>query len=106
MLCVINRVNYGPMVVFVCWHHYADVFEGVELNMLVEYILPSMRRRLSQFFQLYSMQYMGLCVFGVPISLLIIVLHHWSRVTHVCVSKLPIRGSDNGLSPGRRQASI
>ena len=27
---------------------------------------------------------------------------HWSRVTHICVSKLTIIGSDNGLSPGRR----
>ena len=28
------------------------------------------------------------------------------RVTHICVSKLIIFGSDNGLSPGRRQAII
>ena len=33
-------------------------------------------------------------------------LTHWGRVTHVCVSKLTIFGSDNGLSPGRRQAII
>ena len=33
-------------------------------------------------------------------------LTHWSRVTHICVSKLTIIGSDNGLSPGRRQAII
>ena len=33
-------------------------------------------------------------------------LTHWGRVTHVCVSKLIIIGSDNGLSPGRRQAII
>ena len=31
---------------------------------------------------------------------------HWRRVTHICVSKLTIIGSDNGLSPGRRQAII
>ena len=31
---------------------------------------------------------------------------HWVRVTHICVSKLTIIGSDNGLSPGRRQAII
>ena len=29
---------------------------------------------------------------------------HWGRVTHICVVKLTIIGSDNGLSPGRRQA--
>ena len=35
-------------------------------------------------------------------------LTHWGRVTHICrcVSKLSIIGSDNGLSPGRRQAII
>ena len=31
---------------------------------------------------------------------------HLGRVTHICVSKLTIIGSDNGLSPGRRQAII
>ena len=36
------------------------------------------------------------------------VFTHWGRVTHIyiCVSKLTIIGSDNGLSPGRRQAII
>ena len=33
-------------------------------------------------------------------------LTHWDRVTHISVSKLTIIGSDNGLSPGRRQAII
>ena len=33
-------------------------------------------------------------------------LTHWGRVTHICVSKLTIMGSDNGLSPGRRQSII
>ena len=33
-------------------------------------------------------------------------LTHWGRVTHICVSKIIIIGSDNGLSPGRRQAII
>ena len=33
-------------------------------------------------------------------------LTHWGRVTHIYVSKLTIIGSDNGLSPDRRQAII
>ena len=33
-------------------------------------------------------------------------LTHWGRVTHICVDKLTIIGSDNGLSPERRQAII
>ena len=31
---------------------------------------------------------------------------HWGRVTHICVGKQTIIGSDNGLSPGRRPAII
>ena len=33
-------------------------------------------------------------------------LTHWGRVTHICVGNLNIIGSDNGLSPSRRQATI
>ena len=33
-------------------------------------------------------------------------LSHWGRVMHICVSELTIIGSDNGLTPGRRQAII
>ena len=33
-------------------------------------------------------------------------LTHWGRVTHICVGKQTIIGSDNGLSPGQRQAII
>ena len=35
-------------------------------------------------------------------------LTHWGRVTHrsICISKLAIIGSDNGLAPGRRQTII
>ena len=34
------------------------------------------------------------------------ILTHWGWVTHICVSKLTIIGSGNGLSRGRRQAII
>ena len=51
--------------------------------------------------------------YGYSLNLLIILifsaisnLTHWSRVKHVCVSELTIIGSDNGLSPGQRQAII
>ena len=33
-------------------------------------------------------------------------LTHWGRVMHICVNKLTIIGSDNGLPPGWRQAII
>ena len=31
---------------------------------------------------------------------------HWGRETHICVDKVTIIGSDNGLSPERRQAIV
>ena len=33
-------------------------------------------------------------------------LTHWGRVTHICIGKVTIIGSDNGLSPARREAII
>ena len=35
-----------------------------------------------------------------------LVLTHWGRMAHICIVKLTIVGSDNGLLPGRRQAII
>ena len=35
-----------------------------------------------------------------------VCLIHWGRATQICVGNLTIIGSDNGLSPGRRQAII
>ena len=35
-----------------------------------------------------------------------IVIIHWGQVTHIYVSKVTIISSDNGLSPGQRQAII
>ena len=50
-------------------------------------------------------QYMDPYV-GHSIKLPEVMLTHWGRVTHICVNKITIIGSDNGLSPGRRQAII
>ena len=48
------------------------------------------------------------CLYGIwfPWPLLLKPLTLWGRVTHICVSKLTIIVSDNGLSPSRRQAII
>ena len=35
-----------------------------------------------------------------------VTIDHWGRVTHIWATELTILGSDNGLSPGRRQAII
>ena len=43
---------------------------------------------------------------GQKVAKLKCLLTHWGRVTHICVSRQTITGSDNGLSLGRRQAII
>ena len=45
-------------------------------------------------------------MFNAPCIESIAHLTHWGRVTHICVSNLTVIASDNGLSPGRRQAII
>ena len=49
-------------------------------------------------------------VFGSSTWLVHLIEHttltHWGRMTHICVGKITIIVSDNGLSPGRRQAII
>ena len=42
----------------------------------------------------------------INVDLNICLLTHWGRVTHICIGKLTITGSDNGLSPERHQAII
>ena len=54
---------------------------------------------------------MTMTVFIIMVSWLlsyvtITYLTHWSSVVHICISKITIIGSDNGLSLGRRQAII
>ena len=48
----------------------------------------------------------SLKILSIVIYLFYTELTHWGRVTHICVSEIMIIGSDNGLSPGRRQAII
>ena len=45
------------------------------------------------------------CLIASMLSL-VFLKAHWGRVTHICINGLTIIGSDNGLSPGRRQAII
>ena len=36
----------------------------------------------------------------------LVQLTHWGQVTHICISKLTIIGSGDGLLPGQHQAII
>ena len=46
----------------------------------------------------------GRGIVSMPMNWAEMLKTHWGRVTHLCVSKLSSIASDNGLSPGRRQA--
>ena len=48
----------------------------------------------------------GASVFLIEQSRIYLSLTHWGWVTHICVGKLTMISSDNGLSPDRRQAII
>ena len=56
-------------------------------------------------YQLIQLSKQDVCIWSL-IKVIPVDLTHWGRVTHICVSKLTIIASDDGLSPGRRQAII
>ena len=75
MMSANNRVHYGLMVVLVYILHYIIIIimQTYLKVLLVGYILSSVCLRLSQFPRLPCMQYIGLCVFSLPINLMMIV---------------------------------
>ena len=82
MMCKDNWIYYGQMVVFMC----LDFMFGLSLSfscwciwrywsskMLVRYIMSTVCLRLIKFSQLSYIQCMGMCIFSLPISLMMIV---------------------------------
>ena len=73
------RIRFGLQIVFVCLYitpshyHHANLSEDIDhKKMPVRYILSSVCVRWSTFSQSSIIQYMGLCVFSLPISLVMI----------------------------------
>ena len=64
-------------------------------------IAQALKKRLNSIVSAMAADGLVLFCYGYPT-----LLTHWGRVAHICVVKLTIIGSDNGLSPGRRQAII
>ena len=52
-----------------------------------------------------KLSFIWIGAFGLPTQYVLMTIH-WGRVTHKCVSKLTLIGSDNGLAPGRHQPII
>ena len=58
---------------------------------------------------LYDYQFKFHTLYSIHIALITLIdklLTHWGLVTHICIGTNTNIGSDNGLSPGRRQAII
>ena len=75
-----SRIRFGLQIVFVClyitpshYHHYANfIWRHWTYKMPVRYNLSSVWVRLNIFSQLSNLQYVGLCVFSLPISFVMI----------------------------------
>ena len=60
----------------------------------------------SELHKTYRINALNACLVQVLLTWICYPLTHWGRVTHICVSKQTSIGSNNGLSPERRQAII
>ena len=79
MLSTNNRIRSGLQIVLVClystpshYHHCVNLSEDIELKKCLSDIFCRVCERLSIFSQLSIMQYVGLCVFSLPISLVML----------------------------------
>ena len=97
-----SRMRFGLHIIFIClyitsshYHHCANfIWRHWTYKMPVRYNLWSVWVRLSIFSQLSIMQYVGLCVFSLPISfvmidriyILCLGLGHETMVCAVCLS--------------------
>ena len=92
MMSVNRRIRFGLQIVFVClyitpshYHHCANfIWRHWTYKMPLRYNLSSAWVRLSIFFQLSIIKYVGLCVFSLPIPFVMIerkyihfVLYHY-----------------------------
>ena len=80
MMSANSRIRFGLQIVFIClyitpshYHHCANfIWRHWTYKMPVRYNLSSVWVRLSIFSQLSIIQYVGLCVFSLPISFVMI----------------------------------
>ena len=80
MMSANSRIRFGLHIVFVClyitpshYHHCANfILRHWTYKMPVRYNLSSVWVRISIFSQLSTIQYVGLCVFSLPISFVMI----------------------------------
>ena len=93
---------YPPFIAGIDLPHQG-VVDSYSLSQLEKYISVKMMQQCFKLkFHLSRPSYIICYNFYLPR----VKLTHWGWMPHICVSKIIILGSDNGLSPGRRQAII
>ena len=102
MLCMwcILWVNSELNITFVLIMHFNSLVPGnCGCNLKLVILIRISRTHILSIFFYIALRWMPHGLSGDWLTL-------WGRVTHICVSRQTIIGSDNGLSPGRRQAII
>ena len=112
MMSANNRICFGLQIVLVCWystpshyHHCANLslWRHWTYKISVRYILSSVWVRLSIFSQLFIIQYVGLCVFSLPISLVMIEIIYILSYYHHQIERMNyyplfrVRSWNNGV---------
>ena len=122
-----ENVSFDTMRILVSWFHFLDKFCWSQKILIVMNIYAYMYIHIYIYVYIYKYIYIWslwstpyACVdntlMPLPCFICLIYLTRdtvsqplteltlWGRVTHTCASNPTIIGSDNGLSPGRRQA--
>ena len=90
-----------------CCGKHSMVKYGNKLDLIGFYLKEDkLKQMLTFLINNYTEANFNLRRHGYFMSNLCLQLTHWGRVTHICVNEIIIIGSDNGSSPGRRQAII
>ena len=110
MMSANSQMRFGLQIMFVClyimpshYHHCANLSEDIEPIECLSDIFCQVWVRLSIFSQLSIIQYMGLCVFSLPISLVMIARIYTFSYYHYQIGSMNfyrlfrVRSWNNGM---------
>ena len=112
-LCVVTIFGNAPCVICTAWGGWFSIkmrspsYQGTR-RVSVLFLIWNILNRSGAEAQENGVNIMAADALDLHItrSSVATILTHWGRVTHICIGKLTIIGSDNGLAPERRQAII
>ena len=111
--------SWAKMILFWAKFHWSFVLKGpIENKALLTQVIAWRQTSIKHYLNQYiwplgeliflTMDYCkrNLTPVLIHMSYVSFTLTHWGQATHICLSKLTIMGSYNGLSPGRHQATV